>query len=396
VRWLPLLLGIACSVETGGDAPAPDEADEGKEKPDPVTVVEVAEVGRGGVADEISTSAIVESEARADLVPEATGVVVEVRADEGDRVEAGTVLAVLDNVTLGTGAAVAHEEVARLEAEVAAARGLAKSGAISSRELEDLEFRLRTARLSSTEASRAFGQTRITAPFSGVVAARHIHVGELATSTSPAFELVDPTRLRVVASLPERDLGRVRIGQPARLVSAYDEEARTSGTVIRIAPVVDSRSGTFRVTIGLGEEGTLLPGQFVSVRIEVARHEGVTVVPKDAVVWEDGAPVVYRVVPEVEKAEEDEKEDEEKGWLARWWGGEEENEEEEDLGPKLVAARTAVQLGLVDDERAEILTGLTVGDTVITVGQSHLRDGARVRTAAEAEAARAEANEGAG
>jgi RND family efflux transporter MFP subunit len=199
-------------------------------RPTPITVVEMAEVILGSVADEIGASAIVESEAHADLVPEAVGVVVEVRADEGDVVAAGDVLAVLDNVSLDTEATRAHDEVARLEAQVESARGLHANGAISNKELEDLEFQLRTARLSANEASKTFGQTRITAPFAGVIAQRNVSVGELATSATPAFELVDPARLRVVASLPERDLGRVTVAQTARLTAAYDDTRWATAT----------------------------------------------------------------------------------------------------------------------------------------------------------------------
>jgi multidrug efflux pump subunit AcrA (membrane-fusion protein) len=79
-----------------------------------------------------------------------------------------------------------------------------------------------------------------------------------------------------------------------------------------------------------------------------------------------------------------------------WGGAEGEEDEEEDEGPHRVAARTGVKIGLADDAGAEILEGLKEGEEVITVGQSHLRDGARVRTAAEVEAARAKPEEGTG
>ena len=76
-------------------------------------------------------------------------------------------------------------------------------------------------------------------------------------------------------------------------------------------------------------------------------------------------------------------------------------EQEEDVGPKLVAERLYVELGLVDEDWAQVAEGVTKGDTVIVVGQSHLRDGGRVRVAsaeapegAEASAATPEGDEG--
>ena len=83
---------------------------------------------------------------------------------------------------------------------------------------------------------------------------------------------MDLSALRVVASLPERDLSRVRVGQTAKLISAYDDAVWTTGSVSRIAPIVDSMSGTFRVTLSLApEQQVLRPGQFVSVELEVER-----------------------------------------------------------------------------------------------------------------------------
>lgn len=388
---LPWLALAACGSDEAGD-------DNGKgedRKPvDPVTVVEVAPVALGSVAEMLASTAVVESEAQADIIPSAPGVVLSLHKDEGDPVERGDLLAVLDNVSLGAGAERTRAEVQRLEQQVNDMRELHRRGAVSDRELADLEYSLRGARTSAREASRSFGQTRLTAPFAGVVASRNVRIGELAMNGAPAFRVVDLERLRVVTSLPERDLSRVAVGQPARLVSAYDAEVSGTGVVVRIAPVVDSTSGTFRVTLDLGaEQDALRPGQFVSVDLEVDRHDDVLVVPRKALVYEDGEPLVYLMVdppPPEEDSDEDgeDAEDEGSSWPPAWWpfgggdadeDGDEDGAEDEDEGPKKVAQRTLVELGLVDDAAAEIVEGVAAGDLVITVGQSHLRDGARVR-----------------
>jgi len=359
---IAILAVLACSG--GADHEKSQEEDD---KPEPSTLVEAVAVAEGSVADVLTSSAVIESESSANLVPEAAGVVREIRKDEGDPVERGDVLAVLDNVALNTGARRATAEVTRLQQRVDAARELLDRGAISVREVEDLDHQLASAKLSSREASSSYGSTRITAPFDGVVAMRDVRVGELATSGRTAFQVVDPDKLRIVSSLPERDLGRLAVGQPARLVSAYDEEVWSTGTVQRISPVVDANSGTFRVTLGVDPHtGGLRPGQFVQVRIEVDRHEDVLVVPKQALLYEDGAPVVYVVGP-APPPEPDEDAEEE--------------EEEEEEEAKLAGLRTPVKLGLVDDAFAEITEGLSAGDQVIVIGHSHLRDGGIVRVA---------------
>jgi len=377
------LLASACS---GGGPPGRMPGGFGP-KPEPVTVVEVEEVGRGEVAEILQTSATVESERAASLFPEATGVVLEIHADVGDEVRAGQVLAVLENVTLDASAERADVELSRLEEKLRELEELAARGAVSARELEDARYELQTARASAREARKSFGNTRITAPFDGVVASRAVRVGELASSGTAAFEVVDLTQLRVVAALPERDLPRVRVGQPARLTSAYDPDRVAHATVRRIAPVVDATSGTFRVTLDVDEaDGILRPGQFVTVDLEVDRRRDVVVVPKRALVYEDGRPVVYTMV----EAPPEDPEAKAKGPGGRggdqggfaWFGKEAPKAPapEEPKGPRYVAERVSISVGLVDEAHAEIREGLDGGESVIVLGQNHLRDGARVRT----------------
>lgn len=407
---LLLLLAAGCS---GGGPPA--GARGFGARPEPVTVVEVEEAGRGEVAETLRTSATVESERAASLFPEATGVVREIHADVGDHVRAGQVLAVLENVSLDATAERADVELSRLEKKLAELEELAARGAVSARELEDARYELKTARASAREARSSFGNTRITAPFDGVVAQRSIRVGELASSGAAAFEVVDLTALRVVAALPERDLPRVAVGQPARLSSAYDPDAAAHGVVRRIAPVVDSASGTFRVTIEVEEGGNLRPGQFVTVDLEVDRRRDVIVVPKRALVYEDGRPVIYTMIEasaeDLEKMARGGKAGKGGGppgrggkakgqsGFASWFGKEPPKppEKKEPEGPRYVADRISVDLGLVDDVNAEIQAGLQGGERVIVLGQNHLRDGARVRTIDPADApAEAEAEATAG
>ena len=377
-----MLLFVAC----GGD-----EEHEGKyggmggeNKPEPVTLVEAIPVTHGQVSDTLIANAIVESESQADIYASATGIVLSVHKDEGDTVARGALLAIIDNIQLDASAERAQAELRRLEEQVESTKRLFAHGAASQRELEELEYQLATAHTNSREAAKTLGQTRLSAPFAGVVAARELRVGELTSSASRAFQIVDLEHLRVVASLPERDLSRTRAGQSAKLISAYDSDVWALGIVDRIAPVIDPTSGTFRVTIAVEEGQTALrPGQFVSVELVVDEHENVLVVPRPAVVYEDGRAVVYTIIKAPEEEDTDgDKEPESKA--ASWWpfattaAAEDAEAEDEE---KWVAKRIPIDRGLVDSEFVEVLDGLSEGEQVIIVGQSNLRDGARVRTA---------------
>lgn len=392
VAWVALALALGtsgCSFDSEDGSPVSDDAEE-SETPDPATLVEIEPLGRGSVSELLLTSAVVESESMADVYPVAAGQVLEVRVDEGDPVRKGQVLAVIENVSLDAGRERAASELVRLEDQLAEMDRLHQRGAVSDREMEDLSFQVRAARSAHREAASSYAQTKLEAPFAGLVALRDIRVGEFATSSRRAFQVVDMNALRVVASLPERDVSRVAIGQVSTLISAYDEGVVAPGRVERIAPVIDPSSGTFRVTVGLEPgQNTLRPGQFVSVQIEVDQHTDVLVVAKSAVVYDDGRPVVYRMVrekPPEEPKEGEEKEeakDEGGGWFVGLFSGDESDEGQDDEEPKVlgwVAERVPVELGLADAITVEILSGLEEGDSIITVGQSNLKDGSEVRT----------------
>jgi membrane fusion protein (multidrug efflux system) len=374
---------------TGGDDGGSGGPEEHKgPKPQPVTVVGVALAERADVADLLLASAVVESDSQADVLAAATGIVVSLAKDEGDPVRKGEVLARIDNVQLDASASRASDDLARLEKEVARLEDLHRRGAVSQNDLDTARYQLSTARITAGEATKTQGQTRLLAPFDGVVAVRDVRVGQMLSAGSRAFQIVDPARLKVVASLPERDLSRVAVGQTGRLISAYDAKSEASAVVTRISPVIDSNSGTFRLTLAVDpDQKALRPGQFVSLELEVDRHEAVIVVPRDAVVWEDGKPMVYRMVPEKPKKEEEKKEEAPAAAATpSWWpfpAGTEDKpdttEAKPDAEPPMVAERVFVDKGLTDQKNTEITRGLTDGEKIVVVGQSNLRDGARIR-----------------
>ncbi len=389
-----LLFGLGCAVGGGGGEEGGDE--EEVAAVDPRILVESADSVLGEVGDHVVASASVESEGEAVLIPEASGLVTGVYVEDGDRVEKGQLLAEIASPTLDGAFARATEELARAEADSTAATRLHEQGAISRSELETAARALTAARTAHAEARETRGFTRLESPIAGVVASRQIRYGETAGPT-PALTIVDLDRLRVVVSLPERDLARVQPGQRAVAVSAYDDAVSAAGRVLRVAPVVDTATGTVRVTVGIDAgQAALRPGQFVNVRIEVARHEGVVTVPRRAVVWEEGKSYVFTLLegPPPEKPGEKEAEggEAEGGEAAGeeggedWWaklfsGGEAEEEEKEPEvpGPWRRAHRVPVELGFEDGATAEIVEGISAGTPVVTIGVDALRDDARVR-----------------
>ena len=346
-------------------------------------LVEAQAAALGSVAQHLVTSGTLESEAQADITPETSGVVTRISVEEGDSVRKGSTLAVLANASLQAAAERARVDLGKQRRTAEQAERLHTKGAISDSELLEAREALQAAKANWREATSARDFTHLTSPIEGTVSVRDVRLGEVAGGGQRAFQVVDLSRLRVIANLPEKDLGQVHVGQSVMLQGAYDPDARSTGRIHRISPVVDPSTGTVRVTVAVdAESGTLRPGQFVKVRVETDRHDGVLTVPRSALVWQDGSPVAFRVVdvPPEEKKDRDEKE--EPFW--KKFFSEDKKEEEKRFDPwadvpKRKVEKVTLTLGYTDQDLAEISEGLSEGDSVVVLGADHLRQDSQIK-----------------
>lgn len=295
-------LVVGCGTDAKG--PARDKG------PRPVAV-RAALVERGGLALRERFTGELWAEA-AELAPRITGRVVEVRARLGDRVEKGAVLARLDDGELAPQLAEAKAAILAAEAseqrakasleaaraELARKRPLADDKLVSAQELAELEARVLSleadAAASAAQAAQAKARvsiveeqlrnTRIVAPFAGVVAARYLDPGATATPATPVLRVVadGPPRLR--ARAPESALAVLRPGLEVLVSTAATKERAFKGTLERIGGEVSRDDRTVQIE-GVLEEPSplLLPGMYATIEVRVQDLDGVLRVPAIAI-----------------------------------------------------------------------------------------------------------------
>ena len=311
--------------------------------PPPAAPVELSQVQRGSITTFLETTTTLEARSSATLVAAAPGQLKAVRAEEGDWVRKGDLLAQIDDTAARL--AVERAEVAAHLAEREAERGrqLSERGFLSGKETDDLEWRQRNAKVALDEARYNLTQTRLTAPFAGRVTARMVNPGETVTPGRDCFRVEDFDPLLARLYFPERELARVQPGQEA-LLTLDALPGRTFGARVSLVnPVVDRANGTFKVTLEVRDpRGLLRPGNFARVRLRTGRYADVLVVPQRAMVSEDGESFAF---------------------VAR---GD-------------TVARVPVRLGAISGDTAQVLAGLAAGDRVVTVGQGGLKQGARIK-----------------
>jgi RND family efflux transporter MFP subunit len=284
--------------------------------------VPVVPAAAGHIPERVLGPGTVQARVPVALAARLTATVTEVRADVGDTVRRGEVLVVLDNrdllarsgVVVGQQAALArHTEAARAtaaraEAELALARskrdrdaellaqGFVSQAVLDASEaaLKGAEANLRNARAAlaarggesealeheARYADTMLSYTRLAAPMDGVVIARLAEPGATVVPGSPLLRLVDPATLWVAVRVDESIVGRVEVGQPARIRL---RTGRTlAGTVARIARQSDAATRELDVHVAFDEPPARFAiDQQADVAIEIGDAAGL-VVPLDA------------------------------------------------------------------------------------------------------------------
>ncbi|MFY9260729.1 MAG: efflux RND transporter periplasmic adaptor subunit [Gallionella sp.] len=280
----------------------------------------------------------------------------EVLVNVGDSVKKGQVLArfadELSQATLNQQQAAAEEARARF-AEAAAhlqrAQSIKDSGAMSAQELLQLSTAADTARaqVQSAEARLVaeklrLNYTRVVAMDDGLISARTATVGAVMSAGAELFRLIRQGKLEWRAELTDAALQRVSVGQKVTVLLAQGDAL--TAHVVRISPVIDPQTRNGAVFVALPSHPAVKAGTFLQGEFELGTSPALTL-PQSAVVMRDGFAYVYRV------------------------------------GKDNRVQQLKVATGRRQQDRVEILGGITADMPVVTSGAGFLNDGDLVRLA---------------
>lgn len=317
------------------------------------------------------------------VAPQVEGLAIEsLKADVGDRVEAGSVLATLSRDQLilqrsqyEANRAKALAAIAQLEAQLAEvqsnaeesvkagkrARQLAEQGTYSTVQAEQAEAQATAslARVRSVEESIKVAQadialidaqmkdvdlrlarTEVKAPVSGVVSARGARVGSIASAgAGPMFTIIRDGELEMRADIAEADMHRIAEGQTV-LIHLIGAPNPVEGTIRLIEPTLNTTTRLGMARIAIGDNAGLRAGMFADAEIIVATHDAITVPVTSVNMGAKGADVLR-----IEDG---------------------------------IANLTSVTTGIREGGRVEIVEGLTEGDLIVAKAGAFVRDGDRV------------------
>lgn len=358
-----LALAACGGADSGGDAAEGHAQGRGGHGPPgangrnagPPVVVAVSPAELGDIATHYSATATLEPETQAVLLARVNGVVEALLSEEGDQVQTGQELLRIENAEYLYRLRQAEANHARQQARFDRVENMVQQNLVSVEEFEAARSDLAAAEAEEGMARTNLSYTRVVAPFAGRVTLRHVDLGQNLSTGSELFTLADFNPLLARVRVPAREFRRLQQDQPVELVLDSDG-TRLQGRITLVSPVIDSSSGTIKVTVEVNEyPAGVRPGDFVEVRVETQRHENRILVPKIAVVNDKGEDVVY-------------------------------------VNVDGTAERRVVSLGFVDDHHAEIVEGVGEGEPVVVRGQRSLRHGQPIKVIEDGDVAAAGAS----
>ncbi len=304
---------------------------------------------------------------------EIAGPVAQVTVEEGQTVRRGALLGRIEGKALQDAQRSAASAVRSAEQQLALARReaerteqLVKGGALAARDLDQAQ-----AAVTQTEAQLADAQSRLAtaqtqtgdavlrAPLSGVVSVRSVNVGDVVSPGTPMFTIIDPSSMRLEASVPSDQLAALEVGGTVQFrIRGFDQTFE--GKIERISPTTDPATGQVPIFASIPNSGgRLVAGLYAEGRIVVESADAL-VVPSNAVNTSGAEP-----------------------WVLRAANGKTE--------------RVAVQVGLRDErtERIAITSGVNDGDVLLRGAAQGITPGAAVQVGAAPAAAPAAAPGGA-
>ena len=304
--------------------------------------VEAEKIYRGDAVSVFKTTTILEADLESAVTSKASGIVLQIDVEVGDAVEEGNVLAILESdlqqLRLESASANYKKSLNNYER----AKTLLIKGLANKESVENLKFETQSLKTNLDQAQLDLSFTQIKAPISGVITKRSIKKGNLIQQNTEVYEIVDFDSLQAVINVPENKWELFENNLEVLFQFASNNKT-IKGRILRIDPVVDSSTGTFKVVISIDETSARLrPGLFGKTLVILDKRQNTLLITKNALIREDDMSYVYLI------------------------------------NDNKSVTKTIIQLGYEMDDIIEVISGLDEGQQVVTTGKNNVSPESKV------------------
>ncbi|MEO7043274.1 MAG: efflux RND transporter periplasmic adaptor subunit [Gemmatimonadaceae bacterium] len=270
----------------------------------------IAIAHQGSVTNGPAISGSLDAELNATIRAQISGSIISTDADVGQTVRKGQLLGRIDASGLQDAYLSAKSAVSSADASSAVAtrnlqrsQTLLQAGAIAQRDLETAQTQaaaaqaaLEDAKSRLATAQKNFDNTRITAPFDGIVSQKSVSPGDVVQPGGALFTVVDPSTMRLVASVPSEQLSMLRVGTDVTFTVTGYANQEFHGKVKLISPSVDPTTRQVQIIVSIPNKShSLVTGLYADGRISSQTQEGI-VVPMSAVDTRMQRPAVVKII----------------------------------------------------------------------------------------------------
>lgn len=287
----------------------------------------------------ISTGSIMANE-EVELRSETSGKIISINFAEGSYVSEGDLLVKINDADLQAQLRRAESKVKVAEEREFRQRTLLERNLISQEEYDNTLNELNSSKADYDLIKAQIDKTEIRAPFSGIVGLRSVSEGSFVNTNTIIARLQNLSSLKIDFSVPERYSSMVRVGDELEFRVSGNNDYYTA-KVFAIEPRIDPSTRTLQIRARCGYYKELIPGSFANVQLKLHETDDALLVPSVSIVPELKGQRVY---------------------LYR--GG--------------TVTPQNVEIGIREETRVQIVSGLNIGDTVITSGILQIRPGAQV------------------
>ncbi|GAB3797293.1 efflux RND transporter periplasmic adaptor subunit [Spirosoma humi] len=308
----------------------------------PVVVSRVQNAQEGG---QLVLSGSTEAETTVNLGFMVAGKLNRVTIQEGQTIRAGQLIASIEPTDYQLGVTIANANVARVQDEYNRLTILKDRGSLTPSDYEKVVTGLEEVKARQQLAAKNLRETKLYSPISGIVARKGANPGEIIPQGQPLFQIADIQPIKVRVSVPESEVGQLRLGQPAQVTIPALSRSYT-GKISLIGAVADPASRAYSVKIDLPNPNLQIrPGMIADARLVASQTKKALVLPGNVVLRDDDGSTYVYVAD----------------------------------GQKKQAFKRKITVGQVFASDVEITSGLTATDLVITGGQQNVQDGSSIQ-----------------
>ncbi|MCL8006285.1 efflux RND transporter periplasmic adaptor subunit [Gelidibacter japonicus] len=293
-------------------------------------------------AENLTLSGTLEANEEIEIRSEISGIVESINFEEGKKVSKGQVLFKVNDIELRAQLSQVKTAQQLASENQRRAKLLLDKQAISQEEFDVSNADFESARAQADLIAAQLSKTTVRAPFSGTIGLRAISKGTYVTPSTPIAKLVNTSQLKLTFAVPEKYVSRMKVGTILTFTTSNSKEEHTA-KIYAIEPQVDIATRTLRMrAIAENKEDKLYPGTFAYVTLPLETVNNALLVPTEALIPIQNGKKIF--VMENGKAKEVE-----------------------------------VETGARTDSEVRVLSGIKVGDTILTSGVMSLRNGTPVK-----------------